>query len=218
MTKIIFLLSSFLLPSYFGNTINLISEKEKEYKENNFVPREDSVLLGIEPKDGATDSLKVENLEFCPSDEMLVSLNVLNDCCCLKNDCKLPSSESGLAIVNKGINLVIDDYKISGSCWTFANKLYDLAGYPSKNRKVIYKESKGTLLKDPSHIQPGDWVYHVNYSFHNVEHSAIFICWKDFDNRMALTLSHVGQNKYAPGKFGVYDLKGVYSITRAFKD
>lgn len=122
---------------------------------------------------------------------------------------------SGFLVLKKGFELVESNFKMSGSCWSYANKLYDVAGFTQAKRKVVYDAKKGTLLKDPSLLLPGDWLFHVNYSFRNVEHSAIFVCWKDKANLMAITLSHVGQNKYAAGRFGVYDLKGVYRVTRA---
>jgi len=164
------------------------------------------------------DSLSSDSLRFCPSSELVKLYSELSNCCCIKDDCTEPISESGLIIVNKGINMVIEDYKISGSCWSFVNKVYELAGFPSNKRALIYKNKKGTLIKDTSIIHPGDWLYHVNYSFHNVEHSAIFICWKDYERRIGITLGHVGQNKYAPGRFGEYDLRGVYQIYRGIKD
>lgn len=122
---------------------------------------------------------------------------------------------SGFLVLNKGLELFQTNFKTSGSCWTYVNKVYDMAGFTSGKRDVIYAAKKGTLIKDPSIIMPGDWLYHVNYSFRNVEHSAIFVCWQDKEKLLAVTLSHVGQNKYAGGDFGVYDLKGVYRVTRA---
>ena len=92
---------------------------------------------------------------------------------------------------------------------------YNSAGVQRANREVVYKRTEGTELSSPELLEAGDWVYHVNYSYYNVEHSAIFICWKDYDKRMGITLSYVGQNKSAPGKYGVYDLRGVYNIKRA---
>lgn len=145
-------------------------------------------------------------------DEVLTSANLS---CGSVDDSTSAELGSGYLVLKKGFELVESNFKMSGSCWSYANKLYGLAGYTQTKRKVVYSAKKGTLLKDPSLILPGDWLYHVNYSFRNVEHSAIFVCWKDKANLLAITLSHVGQNKYAGGSFGVYDLKGVYQITRA---
>lgn len=145
-------------------------------------------------------------------DDVLTSANLS---CGSVDDSNEAELGSGYLVLKKGFELVESNFKMSGSCWSYANKLYGLAGFTQTKRKVVYSAKKGTLLKDPSLISPGDWLYHVNYSFRNVEHSAIFVCWKDKANLLAITLSHVGQNKYAGGKFGVYDLKGVYQVTRA---
>lgn len=145
-------------------------------------------------------------------DDVLTSANLS---CGSLDDSTSAELGSGYLVLKKGFELVESNFKMSGSCWSYANKLYALAGYTQTKRKVVYSAKKGTLIKDPSLILPGDWLYHVNYSFRNVEHSAIFVCWKDKANLLAITLSHVGQNKYAGGKFGVYDLKGVYQVTRA---
>lgn len=174
-------------------------------------------LLNVENNDlMVDDSLRLDSLQFCPSQEIIDLLGELSKCCCVKDDCIQAISLSGIEVVNKGVEMVLEDYKMSGSCWSYASKVYELAGFPSNKRTTIYKSNKGTRIKDPSIIQPGDWIYHVNYSFNNVEHSAIFICWKDYDRRIAITLSHVGQKKYAPGKFGEYDLSGVYNVIRGF--
>lgn len=154
---------------------------------------------------------------FCPDDEMLQQVEYLKNCCCLLDQgCPNKTQVGGLRIVKEGYQMAIlrKDIVI-GSCWDFINKVYSNAGFQGANRETIYKGKKGTRCPTPELLQPGDWVYHVNYSYHNIEHSAIFICWKDYDKRMAVTLSYVGQNKSAPGKYGVYDLSGVYNVMRA---
>lgn len=145
-------------------------------------------------------------------DDVLTSANLS---CGSVDDSTSTALGSGYLVLKKGFELVESNFKMSGSCWSYANKLYNVAGFAHAKRKVVYSAKKGTLLKDPSLILPGDWLYHVNYSFRNVEHSAIFVCWKDKANLLAITLSHVGQNKYAGGTLGMYDLKGVYQVTRA---
>ena len=184
------------------------------------IPRQQFVqdCAAIPTSEEVSDTTEEASIDSCFSADVLSVINELEDCCCMHDDCSFPTNECGNKIVQKGMELVMNDYKISGSCWTFVNKLYDLAGVGSSNRQVIYKAKKGSLIQDPSLIQPGDWIYHINYSFHNVEHSAVFICWKDYDKKLALTLSHVGQNKHASGKYGVYDLKGVYHIMRGSLD
>lgn len=156
---------------------------------------------------------------FCPNDEMLKQVKHLKDCCCLlEQGCPNKTNEGGLQIIKEGYQMaVIRKDVVVGSCWDFINAVYNNAGVQRSNREVIYKRKKGVKHSSPEILEPGDWIYHVNYSYHNVGHSAIFICWKDFDQRMGITLSYVGQNKSVPGKYGVYDLSGVYNIKRAKK-
>jgi hypothetical protein len=164
----------------------------------------------VEKDTVVNDSINVINSTFF--DNVLLPANLS---CGGLDEASSTDLGSGYLVLKKGFELVESNFKMSGSCWSYANKLYDFAGFTQGKRKVVSSAKKGTLLKDPSLIMPGDWLFHVNYSFRNVEHSAIFVCWKDKANLLAITLSHVGQNKYAGGSFGVYDLKGVYQVTRA---
>jgi hypothetical protein len=155
---------------------------------------------------------------FCPDKTMIEQVKRLQNCCCLTDDCPNKISASGLRIIREGYKMaVVSRTIVRGSCWDFINKVYSNAGYPSARRETVYKKKKGSKLASPKLLQPGDWVYHINYSYHNVGHSAIFVCWKDYENRMAITLSYAGQNKSTPGKYGTYDLSGIYSIMRAKK-
>lgn len=171
----------------------------------------------------STVNLKLSNMDTLSNDSLVTeqktsfldkypSLSSFN--CISSMDTLSPNIGSGYLVLKKGLELYQEEYKTSGSCWNYVNKIYDFAGFNSNEREVIYSTKKGTIINDPSMILPGDWLYHVNYSYRNVEHSAIFVCWHDRENLLAVTLSHVGQNKYAGGKFGIYDLKGVYMITR----
>lgn len=155
----------------------------------------------------------VQPLEFCPDEDVLVELTALNQCCCVAGGCSNETEAPGLKVVEEGIQMLRDNVQIAGSCWDYINVVYTRAGFAQK-QQTIYQGAQGSLLNNPELIQPGDWIYHINYSFHNGVHSAIFLCWQDYEERLALTLSHVGQNKLRAGKLGVYDLKGVYNIKR----
>lgn len=109
---------------------------------------------------------------------------------------------------------VIDKTIIKGSCWDFVNAVFKQSG-ADQNKKVIFRSKKGGPYAKADMVQPGDWIYHVNHSYNNVEHSAIFVCWKDFDKRLAVTLSYAGMNRNQPAKYGTYSLKSIYSIFRA---
>ena len=196
----------------------------------------DSLILELDHMQGIIDSMAftVENSvksdsqsdkelssdsssTFCPDDATLEQVKHLQSCCCLTDQaCPNQTSEGGLRIIREGYQMaVISRTVVRGSCWDFINRVYSNAGYQQANRETIYKGTKGRKYPSPKSLQPGDWVYHVNYSYHNVEHSAIFVCWKDYDKKMAVTLSYVGQNRSAPGKYGVYDLSGIYNVMRA---
>lgn len=68
-----------------------------------------------------------------------------------------------------------------------------------KNKFFIQKAGP---YADCSILRAGDWIYHINYSYGGVEHSAIFVCWKDKEEKIAITLSYVGQNRLKPGRLG----------------
>ena len=101
---------------------------------------------------------------------------------------------------------------VKGSCWGFVNAVYKKAGV---EKETIFTSKEGGPYAKADLLKPGDWIYHVNYSFRNVGHSAIFVCWKDKSKKQAITMSYVGMNRAVPGRLDVADLKGVYSIFRA---
>ncbi len=102
---------------------------------------------------------------------------------------------------------------ILGSCWDFVNEVFNRAGVAASKR-VIFKTKKAGPYADSRLVQPGDWVYHVNHNSNNIDHSAIFICWKDYATRQAVTLSYAGRNRNVPGRYGVYDLRSIFAIFR----
>ena len=154
---------------------------------------------------------------FCPDSLMISQMNSLKECCCFRDiNCSNLISSEGLKVIKTGHFMsIIKNEIIKGSCWDFVNKVYNNSGFPSSKRKTIYKGKKNESSVDLTKLQSGDWIYHVNYSYHNVSHSAIFICWKDFDKKIGITLSYVGQNRLKPGRYGTFDLSGVYNIIRA---
>ena len=153
---------------------------------------------------------------FCPDSTMVQNLKIMKECSCFKNNTQgYQTSFSGQKIVDMGFMMsVFTKHIVQGSCWNFVDEVYKKAGFPYNKRATIFKSKLAGPYADPKQIQPGDWLYHVNYSYHGIEHSAIFVCWKDFDKRIAITLGHVGQNLARSGVYGEYDLKGVYYITR----
>ena len=122
---------------------------------------------------------------------------------------------AGKAILKTGRKMaVIDKTIIKGSCWDYINAVYKKAGYGT-NKKIVYKSKKSGPYADVSKIKPGDWIYYVNHSYGGVEHSGIFVYWKDYKKKIGVTLSYGGEKRNEPGRYLPYDLKSVYYITRA---
>jgi hypothetical protein len=124
------------------------------------------------------------------------------------------TNKGGLKILQTGYQMALIDMSIiKGSCWDFVNAVYNRSGFANAKQTIFSSQKKGPYAAS-SMVKPGDWIYHINHQFNNGEHSAIFICWKDFAKRIAITLSYVGMNRYAPGHFGEYHLDNIYSIFR----
>ena len=104
---------------------------------------------------------------------------------------------------------------VRGSCWDWLNTAFVQAGYPASKRDVILNHSKRGPYAAPRQIQPGDWLYYINHSYGNIEHSGLFVGWVDRRKRRGLILSYGGQRRNQPGRYRVYDLSSVYHISRA---
>jgi hypothetical protein len=106
---------------------------------------------------------------------------------------------------------------IAGSCWDYANAVFDRAGFPRKGkRETILNGKKGEPLSISFNaIQPGDFLSYINHSYNDIEHSAIFVDWLDFDKKIGLMLSYAGQKRSEPARYKPYDLSDVYYIARA---
>lgn len=105
---------------------------------------------------------------------------------------------------------------IKGSCWDYINAVYNRAGVSMNERQTVHKGSyRGGPYAQPDSIQAGDWLYYINHSYKNIEHSGMFIGWVDKANKQALMLSYAGEGKREPARYKVYDLSNVYNIMRA---
>lgn len=106
---------------------------------------------------------------------------------------------------------------VRGSCWDYTNAVYNRTGYPNNKtgRKTVFRSSKENgPYADAALIQPGDWLYYINHSYNDVEHSAIFVEWINFDERTALMLSYGGERRKEPARYLPYDISHVYQIVR----
>ncbi|WP_066804185.1 hypothetical protein [Moraxella oblonga] len=105
---------------------------------------------------------------------------------------------------------------IKGGCWDYLNTAWNRAGFGDKQRTIIFRgDIKTPPYANINDILAGDWLYHVNYSYNNIEHSGMFIGWIDKENAIGLTLSYAGEKRGEPARYKAYDLSGVYRITRA---
>ena len=145
-----------------------------------------------------------------------------------------PKATPGSKIVDTGNYIIAKGVCGKGYCWDFVNAVFECAGYEEKNLKNIFspdngcncdpcnnKEKETTRYlqeKDRDLIQPGYWIMFCNKEYHNNDHSAIFVCWRDKNkkNWEAGMLDFRGGNKrWAAGKKSTHDLKGVvYCIKR----
>jgi hypothetical protein len=122
----------------------------------------------------------------------------------------------GRKILKTGREMTLNDREIiPGGCWDYANEVYNRAGYPSNQREVIFRGDKNNgPYADVSLIEPGDWLYYVNHSYGGIEHSAIFVYWINYEDKIGLMLSYGGERRQEPARYLSYDLSDVYYIIR----
>jgi len=118
-------------------------------------------------------------------------------------------------ILKTALKFVKSGKIIKGSCWDYINAIYNENNITKNNRVVIFKGVKSSKYANKELIQSGDWLYHINHSYHNIEHSGLFITWIDKNATKALMLSYAGENKKVPARFRIYNIDKVYNITRA---
>jgi len=141
----------------------------------------------------------------------------INYCSCQNQDTlnsiTIENSASN-RVLDIGMNMaLISKTIIIGSCWEFVNEVYKKAGV-STTKKTIFKSKLKGPYANPNIVKPGDWIYHINKSYNHIEHSAIFICWKDFEKKLAITLSYAGMRRSVPASYGTYDLSNIFAIFR----
>jgi len=141
-----------------------------------------------------------------------------NYCSCEETNSKADSAQRIAAakkVLETGFEMAfVYRTMIKGSCWDFVNEVFRRSGITEKEKKTIFRSAKNGPYATPDMVQPGDWIYHINHQYNNIEHSAIFVCWKDFAKKIAVTLSYAGRNRSAAAKYAEYDLKSIYSIFR----
>ena len=125
------------------------------------------------------------------------------------------ASVEGRLVLETAVSMIENQEIVIGSCWDYINAIYDRAGYPQRRRETNFKSKQAGPYVELEQIGPGDWLYFINHSYNNVEHSAVFVEWIDFDSKEALTIAYSGGNKPVPARYKTYDLSSVYNIIRA---
>ena len=120
----------------------------------------------------------------------------------------------GKRVLDTGKAMIEKREILPGGCWDYINAVYNRAGYPEAKREKAYRTKKAGPYADVSLIQPGDWVYFVNHSYGDIEHSSIFVEWTDRGGKLARMLSYAGEKRKEPARYVVYDLDSVYGIIR----
>lgn len=130
------------------------------------------------------------------------------------NQAEDTASLVGRKILETSRIMISNQEIILGSCWDYINAVYARAGYTSNQRITIFKSKLQGPYVQESHIEAGDWLYFINHSYGDVEHSGIFVAWTNFSKKEALIISYAGGNQAKPARYKTYDLSSVYNIIR----
>ena len=124
------------------------------------------------------------------------------------------ASPEGRKVLETSRSMISNLDIVVGGCWDYINGVYNRAGFLSSQRVTVYKSKFRGPYADSQLIMPGDWIYFVNHSYRDIEHSAIFVAWGDEEKKEALMVNYVGGNQKKPGTYKVFVLDNVYNIIR----
>jgi len=125
------------------------------------------------------------------------------------------ATSSGKQILEMSQKLIDEKQIFVGGCWDFINSVYNRSGFTADKRETVFKsKQKGPYLTDPDLIRPGDWLYFINHSYRDIEHSAIFIAWTSKSKKEAMMVNYVGEKKKKPAFYKKFLLDEVYNIIR----
>lgn len=126
---------------------------------------------------------------------------------------KQTGSAAAKAVLRQARVMALDDREIiQGACWDYLNAVFKRAGV---NRDTVFKGAypDGPFIATAD-IQAGDWLYYVNHSYHDIEHSGMFVGWVDKTQNQALILSYAGEHRKQPARYRVYDISHTYNVMR----
>ena len=130
------------------------------------------------------------------------------------NEAEDNSTVIGRKILETSRIMISDQEIILGSCWDYINVVYNKAGHPSKFRETTYKSKLLGPFAEPIKLEGGDWLYFVNHSYNDVEHSGVFVGWTNLAKKEALVISYAGGNQAKAARYKIYDLSSVYNIIK----
>lgn len=120
----------------------------------------------------------------------------------------------GRKVLETSKTMIENKALVVGGCWDYINAVYNRSGLPDKERDVIFKSKFKGPYADIALIEAGDWLYFVNHTYRDIEHSAIFIAWTDVNKKEALMVNYVGGNQKKPATYKRFVLDNVYNIFR----
>lgn len=125
-----------------------------------------------------------------------------------------PKSSTKSKVLNIAGGMIQKREIYRGGCWDYINEVFNRAIKTGGKKSVVYKSKARGPYAKVSQFLPGDWLYFINLSYHNVQHSSIFVRWIDYDKKIALMISYPGENKRKPARYRKYKLSKVYNIIR----
>jgi len=99
------------------------------------------------------------------------------------------------AILQTALRFVKSNKIVKGSCWDYIDAIYNENNITKEQRETVFKGKKSGGFANSNLLKSGDWIYHINHSYKNIEHSGLFITWVDKNSTKALMLSYVRERK-----------------------
>ncbi len=152
--------------------------------------------------------------DYTPSDEETGPKEKIKDLESILERAEEKASPEGKIILTTSRSMIAERKVVIGSCWDYINAVYNRADYPANKRVTALRSKIVGPFADVSVIHAGDWLYFVNHSYSERDHSGIFVEWTNFEKKRAVIMSYVGGKKKSPASYKIYDLTNVYYIIR----
>jgi len=147
-----------------------------------------------------------------PTNYVQVPVPQGNDLTELLDQAEHDATPEGRQILEMARMMISNQEIVIGSCWDYMNAVYKKA--EMLKTTVFSSRYAGPYLQDFDMIQTGDWLYFVNHTYYDGEHSGIFVAWLDQEKKEALMINYVGENRIKPGTYKKYVIDEVYNIMR----